>query len=153
MLRESALVGKTWPPPAPSAKLKAARQKAEDDLATARRTRKTVQQIVEAARLPAEEAAGVVNRLAGEAIPLAIAVIAEEGNGALAELVSARADAAKAEGVVRSIAAALVQRKAFPEAEHINVAVNTMPWPVPSVDPAPYLRLLDRLLTDPDAEV
>lgn len=151
--KEAQAVGQSWPPRTPSPKEREARRTLEETLASRNRALAVVQQKAEAAGLPAEEAAAVANRLAGESVPLAIAALAEEGSVALAELESARADSAKAEGVVRSIAAALVQRKAYRDAEHINVAVNSMAWPEPSVDAAPYLRLLDRLLTDPDAEV
>jgi hypothetical protein len=151
--KEAQAIGQSWPPRSPSPKEREARRALEETLASRKRTLAVVQQKADAARVPAEEAAAVVNKLASETIPLAIAVLAEEGNVALAELVSARADAAKAEGTVRSIAAALVERRAFREAEVINVTVNATPWPEPSVDAAPYLKLLDRLAADPDSEV
>jgi hypothetical protein len=141
-----------WPPRIPSPKERDTRRTLEETLASRSRALAVVKQKADVARLPAEAASAEVGRLAAASMPLAVAILAEEGEAALAKLVATRAEAVRAEATVRSIAGALVQRKSFREAEGINMAVNAMRWPELSVDAGRYLDLLDRLVTDSDAE-
>jgi hypothetical protein len=70
---------------------------------------------------------------------------------ALAALAEARAQVVKLDAAARSISQALAARKSYRHAEAIAVAVNTMPWPEAQPNPAPYLQLAERLVTDSDA--
>lgn len=145
--------GSPWPPPSPPPELKKARAEADDALAVARRLSTTVQRNAELAQGPAQQAANVVNERASE-VELAVRdVMMAEGQAALSRLTDARANAAEAEGAVSSIAAAMVARKWFLPAEHLHIALHTLLWPAPTINPAPFTNLIERLASDADAVV
>jgi len=130
-----------------------ARRKDEEDLAAARRAVAAVRQHAELLRAPWEEAERAAAQIAAETGPLVDAVLLEEGMACLDALRTARAEVVKLEAAARSISQALAARKSYRHAEVIAVALNTMPWPETSPNPAPYLQLAERLATDPDAVV
>jgi hypothetical protein len=143
----------SWPPQILSPEEREERRRHEEDADHFRRALPIIQAHVEAARAPMEEAARAIAQIESEAAPLIDAVLAEEGHAALAALSAARADAVRLESLCRSIATALAQRQSYRAAETISVAVNTMRWPEAQSNPAPYLALAERLMTDPDAAV
>jgi hypothetical protein len=151
--QEAALVGESWPPPTPSPKLKQARRDAEDALDSTRRIVATVTQKVEAARLPAEQAAAKVLEIAAEIDPAVMAVVSEEGELAFARLIDARHKAVEAESSVRSIALAMASRGWYRGAEKLSADLYSLPRLEASVNTAPYLSFIDRLKSDPDATV
>jgi hypothetical protein len=150
--QEAALVGESWPPQAPSPKLKQARRDAEDNLAAARRTLTTVQDNVAAARGPAEQAAAKVAEIGNELESAICAVLIEEGQAALARLVEARRHAIAVEGAVRAIALTMANKQFFRGAEQISTALYEISRPEATVDTLPYLKLVERLTVDADAE-
>ena len=143
--------GSSWPPPSPTAEIKKARASAEDALGLARRILSAVQAAVEAARLPAEQATAAANQLAAQSAPLIAAVLVEEAHAATVRLGVARAEVAKAVSIAKSVAFGLAERKFYREAEAIQQFLDATPRPDVVFDAEPYLNLIDRLATDPDA--
>jgi hypothetical protein len=150
---EASLVGKSWPPPSLTPKMKESRRNAEDDLAAARRILSTVQSNVAAARGPAELAAAKVAEIEGEIDGAICAVMIEEGQAALARLVETRHRAIEAEGVCRSLALTMASKQWFRGAETISASLYALPRLDATIDTAPYLKLVERLASDADAEV
>jgi hypothetical protein len=149
--QEAQAVGQSWPPRSPSPKARDDRRELEDNLATSRRTLSTVQKNVEAARIPAEQAALAVVELTKQTNELISAVLSEEGEAALARLLDAQARAVAAEGVARSIAATMVARRWLTAAEKLHTAVNTLRPPEPVINVEPYFDFIERLTADADA--
>jgi hypothetical protein len=145
--------GQAWPPQSPSTKQREQRRALAEDLSAAERTLPVVEAKAEAARGPAEQAAAKVAEIEREIDVKIMAVMAEEGQAALARLIGARREAVAAEAAVRSIAAAMVDRGWLSAAEKISTALFTMRRPEGSVNTAPYLRFIERLKSDPDATV
>ena len=135
--KETALItawdsaGSPWPPPSPPAGMKQARAEAEDALAVTRRTLVAVQRNAEATRGPAERAAAAAGEFAKETDSKVRDILMEIADTALAQLVEARINAAKIEGAIRSLAAAMAAKEWFSAAEHVNMAIYKMREPEP----------------------
>jgi phosphoglycolate phosphatase-like HAD superfamily hydrolase len=151
--KERSLVAETLSLQTPSPEQREERRLVQDNLAAHDRASAVLDQDVEEKRKLYEAAAIEVRRLADEAVPLIDAVLAEEGDAAIAALFKARAEVVRLEAAASSIAKALTARKAYRHAEVVNIAVNTMGWPKAQPNPKPYLDLAERLAVDPDAVV
>jgi hypothetical protein len=150
---EAQAVGQSWPPQSPSTKQREQRRVLAEDLSGAERTLRAVEAKAEVARGPAEQAAVKIAEIAAELDVAICAVLAEEGQAALARLVEARRHAIEAEGAVRSIALTMASKQWFRAAEQVSTALYEMPRPEASVDTSPYLRLVEQLALDADATV
>jgi hypothetical protein len=146
-------IGQSWPPRSPSPKEREERRILAEDLSAAERTLRVIEAKVEAARVPAEQAAAVVAEIEAGFDVAIMAVVSEEAQLAFAHLLEARRKAVEAEGFVRSIALAMASRRWFRAAEQVSMSLYELPRPEPQVNTASYLQLIERLKSDPDATV
>jgi hypothetical protein len=150
---EAQAAGQTWPPQSPSTKQREQRRALAEDLSAAERTLGAVEAKVAAARGPAEKAALKVAEIEREIDGAICAALIEEGEIVFARLIELRRKAVEAEGAVRSIALTMASRQFFRAAEKISSDLYSMPRPEVSVNTAPYLKLIERLALDADAEI
>jgi hypothetical protein len=149
---ESRLIAESWPPRDLTEDEKKKRRDAEESLAAAVRILKTVEENVRVAQAAYEDETAKVQPIGKDVDDSIARVLVEEGQLALKHLVETRKLAVEAEAAARSIAAALVARGRFAEAEKINTALHGSPRPEGTVNAGPYLDLMARLRGNADAE-
>jgi hypothetical protein len=150
---EAKLIAQSWPPRALTAEEKQKRRDTEEVLAHAVRVLKTVEADAQIARAVYDEELAKLAPIGKEIDATIAGILVEESKHALKHLLESRRLTVKAEEAVRSIAAALVAKSHFAEAEKIGRALVELPRPEGTINAVPYLDLMAKLRGNADAEI